>query len=523
MPSMPGSLDPLSAPPPTSRRARARPGTVARARGALRSGDFRRLLAIRLAGQAADGLFQAALVASVVFAPEDQSTTVGLFKAYLIVALPFTLLGPFVGVFIDRWSRRSILVVAPLLKAALVGAALFDPTTQAWPFYVGTLLLISVNRFLLAAAQAVVPRLVPTEDLLIANSLATVGGTVALLAGVFFGGRVVDAAGSAMPVVVAAGAGWILVSFVASGIRNDLAPRTLPEAPELLRHEVRRVLTEFRDGVGRVLGARRVLGPITSITLDQVGQGIVLTLSLVVFREEFGEGVASFSNLIGAGGVGVLLGIATVGALEDRFPKERIVALAFVVGAVTLLGVSLVLTDLTILLAAGVVGLAFAWKKIPVDTLVQEALPDGYRGRVFAVYDVFYNASRVVAAGLAIPMFPALGTRWSIAAVGLAFLAWAPVLPRWIAGEPEVRFRFSEDGRAEERPLAIVWGGVEEAVEVLDDHLEERDGERRRSLRLALQDGTVLDVSRPEPAGPWRIDRERERPRPPAAGRRAPA
>jgi MFS family permease len=146
------------------RRVTAVPGTLERTRAALRSSDFRKLVAVRLIGQAGDGLFQAALVASVVFAPDDQSTTVGLFKAYLIVALPFSVLGPFVGVFIDRWSRRKILVVAPLLKAALVGAALFDPTAAAWPFYAGTLLVISVNRFLLAAAQAVVPRLVPRED-----------------------------------------------------------------------------------------------------------------------------------------------------------------------------------------------------------------------------------------------------------------------------------------------------------------------------------------------------------------------
>ena len=56
-------------------------GTIARVRGALRSDDFRRLFAIRLAGQAGDGCFQAALVASVVFAPTEHSTTVGLFKA----------------------------------------------------------------------------------------------------------------------------------------------------------------------------------------------------------------------------------------------------------------------------------------------------------------------------------------------------------------------------------------------------------------------------------------------------------
>jgi MFS family permease len=491
------------------RRVNAVPGTLERTRAALRSADFRKLVAIRLIGQAGDGFFQAALVASVVFSPDDQSTTVGLFKAYLIVALPFSVLGPFVGVFIDRWSRRKILVVAPLLKAALVGAALFDPTAAAWPFYAGTLLVISVNRFLLAAAQAVVPRLVPREDLLMANSIATVGGTVALLVGVFVGGRVIDAVDASAPVVVAAGVSALAASAIASRMRSELAPHTLPESPDLLRHEVRRVLVELHDGVTRVVRTPRALGPITSITLDQIGQGIILTLSLVVFREEFGEGVGSFSNLIGAGGIGVLIGIATVGPLEERFRKEHIVAGAFVLGGLTLLAVSIALTDVTILLAAGVVGLAFAWKKIPVDTIVQGSLPDGYRGRVFAVYDVFYNASRVVAAGLAIPMFPALGTRWSIAVVGVAFVLWAPALPRWIGGRPAVAIRFVEGGSAQERPVAIAWGDVVEPVEVLDERLDERDGARRRRLRLRLEDGSVLDVSKAWPDGDWDVDRER--------------
>ena len=156
----------------------------------------------------------------------------------------------------------------------------------------------------------------------------------------------------------------------------------------------------------------------------------MLTLSLVVFRERFGEGVGSFSNLIGAGGIGVLLGILTVGALEDRFTKERIVAGAFFVGGLVILAVSFAITGTTVLLASFAVGLTFAWKKIPIDTMVQEALPDGYRGRVFAAYDVAYNLARIVAAALAIPMLPHLGVSGSVAVVGIVFLLWTPVLPR---------------------------------------------------------------------------------------------
>jgi hypothetical protein len=108
------------------------PGTGARVRAAMRAGDFRRLLWIRLSGQGGDGIFQAALIASVVFNPDQQNTAEGLLYASLVTILPFTLLGPFVGVFIDRWSRRKILTIAPLLKIAFVPLILFDPLHYDW-------------------------------------------------------------------------------------------------------------------------------------------------------------------------------------------------------------------------------------------------------------------------------------------------------------------------------------------------------------------------------------------------------
>ncbi len=480
-------------------------GTLERSRDALRSTDFRRLFAIRLISQSADGLFQASLIASVVFSPEKQSTTAGFAKATLIVSLPFSLIGPFTGVFIDRWSRRRIMVVAPWLRATIVGLVLFDPVSAAVPFYAGALWVLSVNRFFLATAQAVVPRLVPTEDLLMANSMATVGGTVSLLAGVFVGGLLADAFGS-VPVVVASALMWVIASLVASRITSSLTAHHPPEAP--LHHEIQRVAWEFGDGIRHLAGSPRALGPITSITLDQMGQGIVLVFSLFVFRDMFKEGVGSFSWLIGAGGVGVLVGLVTVGKLEERFPKERIVAGSFLIGGLVVVTVSTYITGWSVLLASFAVGLTFAWKKVPVDTMVQEAIPDGYRGRVFAVYDVAYNLARIAAALLAIPMLPRLGVGWSVALIGTVFLLWAPVLPRWVGRTPELVIRFYEGARAEEWPRTVVWGGVEETVEVQRSWREERDGERLVCFRLGLVDGTVIEVSRPESSEAWRLDRE---------------
>ncbi len=462
---------------------------------------------MRMVSQSADGLIQAALVASLVFSPERATTASSFALASAIVIVPFSVIGPFVGVFIDRWSRRRIMIVAPLVRAAPVFLVLASPTRQPALYYGSALFVTSVNRFFLATAQAVVPRLVPTENLLVANSIATVGGTVALLAGVFAGGLVADAFGT-FAIVATAATMWVSASFLARSITTDLRPLQLPESAELLRHQLRRVGVELTGGLRHIVQTPRAVGPITSIGLDQIGQGLMLVLALVVFRERFDQGVGSFSWLIGAGGAGVFAGLASIGALDRRFARERIISGAFAVGGVAVLLVSLLVAPWTLLLASFFVGLTFAWKKVPVDTMVQEAVPDGLRGRVFAAYDVVYNVARLAAAVLAIPLLPTFGVQGSAALVGIAFLLWVPVLPRWLAKAPEIRLRFAEGAKAKEWPRAVIWGGVEEPVEVVRSALDERDGVLTRRFRLSLADGTVLDVSRDEPEGDWRIDRE---------------
>ena len=157
------------------------------------------------------------------------------------------------------------------------------------------------------------------------------------------------------------------------------------------------------------------------------------------------------------------------------------------------------------LVASFVIGLTYAWKKVPIDTMVQEAVPDGLRGRVFAVYDVATNVSRLLAALLAIPLLPWMGVRGASAFMGMVFLLWAPVLPAWLRRAPVIRLRFDPGERV--APRAIWWGGVEEPVEVVDSGLQERSGSLVRTLRLALQDGSTMEVSHVEPDGDWVVER----------------
>src|SRR5205823_2993439 len=129
---------------------------------------------------------------------------------------------PLSGVFIDRWSRRAILASATLAKAA-AAAALLAFAGHGLGLYVPALVIVSLNRFFLTTATASIPALVRDEDLLIANSMSTVGGTVVTFLGIFVGTKVTDPIG-AKGVLVFAAVLWPAACFLATRIRTTLAP-----------------------------------------------------------------------------------------------------------------------------------------------------------------------------------------------------------------------------------------------------------------------------------------------------------
>ena len=130
---------------------------------------FRRLLAVRVATQSSDGVLQIALASYVLFSPERQPDAASIAAVLAITLLPFSILGPFVGVVLDRVARRQVLVVVDLLRAVLAvepGRPGRDrPADRGTEtvFYGGVLLAMSLNRFLLAALSASLPHTIDVQ------------------------------------------------------------------------------------------------------------------------------------------------------------------------------------------------------------------------------------------------------------------------------------------------------------------------------------------------------------------------
>ncbi|RSM91418.1 MFS transporter, partial [Streptomyces sp. WAC 01420] len=140
----------------------------------LRFQGFRRLLAVRLLSQGADGVFQVALASYVVFSPERQTSAAAIASAMAVLLLPYSLVGPFAGILLDRWRRRQVFLYGNLLRAlmAAVTALLVLGRVPDWLLFVSALCVTGVNRFVLAGLSAALPRVVDGERLVIANSLS---------------------------------------------------------------------------------------------------------------------------------------------------------------------------------------------------------------------------------------------------------------------------------------------------------------------------------------------------------------
>ncbi|MEU0171949.1 MFS transporter [Streptomyces massasporeus] len=381
----------------------------------LRFQGFRRLLAVRLLSQGADGVYQVALAAYVVFSPEKETSAAGVASAMAVLLLPYSLVGPFAGVLLDRWRRRQVLLFGSLLRAllALVTALLILSPAPDWLFYVSALCVTAVNRFVLSGLSAALPRVVDADRLVIANSLSPTAGTLAATAGGGLAFVVRLAVADSDAAVVLVGAGLYLCAALAS---LSMARELLGPDRPLPREEIGTALT----GTARDLaaGVRHLAAPqrreaawaLAAMSLMRFCYGALLVMLLMLCRYELtstaDDGLALLGLALGFSGAGFFAAAVVTPWSAGRLGPGRWMVVC--AGAAALLepALGLPFANAPLLAAAFVLGLTTQGAKIATDTIVQSSVEDAFRGRIFSVYDVLFNVSFVGAAAVAAVMLP---------------------------------------------------------------------------------------------------------------------
>lgn len=412
-------------------------------RSVVRHRDFRRLYATRLTSQVADGAFQAALASLFFFSPEKQTSAGSVAAAFATLLLPYSLVGPFAGVLLDRWRRRQILVVANLLRAAMVLAvALLVAARVTGPvLYVAVLACLSVNRFFLAGLSAALPHVVSRDELVMANSVSTTSGTIVAIAGggIGYGLRRALGEGSSADawVIVLAAATYVGAAALAARMAPDLLGPDFAGEPAQTRAAVRRVARGLIDGAHHVWTHRPAGHALAAIGAHRFFYGVSTISGILLFRSHFNDpddvdaGLAGLAAAFAASGLGFLLAAFVTPEVTHRLRKATWITLCFGFAAATELVYVFVMREWLLLAGAFVVGVAAQGSKICVDTIVQESIDDAYRGRVFSFYDVLFNVSFVSAAAFGAVALPADGNSPAVFAfIAVGYAATATVYGR---------------------------------------------------------------------------------------------
>lgn len=410
-------------------------------RGLLRRRWFRRLYATRLAAQCADGVFQTSLASAVFFNPDHQTDPKQAAAGFVVLLLPYSIVGPFAGVFLDRWRRQRVLVVGNVVRAVFVVAAaglLLTGGPRGLGFDLAALAAVSVNRFYLSALSASLPHVVSRAELVLANAVTTTSGTVIAAVGGGLGLAVRRWAGSgdggSAVVAISSCVLYATSALIATAMPADLlGPEPRSTVPFLAA--VRRVAIGLVDGARHVAARPRSRRALLAICASRLLFGMSTIGSLLLYRNYFrNEGVLR-AGLVGLGqafaaaAVGYVVAAVVTPAAATRFGTARWISAMFGLAAVTQLGFGLPFAMAPLLAGAFFLGASASGAKICVDTTVQEDTDDAYRGRVFSLYDTGFNLTFVAAAVVAAFALPPNGKSYPVliaisagyAAIGIGY------------------------------------------------------------------------------------------------------
>jgi MFS family permease len=427
--------------------------TVGNLRAVARSADFRRLLSVRLVNQVADGVFQASLAGSVFFNPDRQADPVAIALGFAVLLLPYSFVGPFAGVVLDRVRRRHVLVLANVVRACLLPfvAMLMWVGQESAPFLLLALVTISVNRFFLSGVSASLPHVVATDRLVTANSIATTLGTVCYAVGSALSVALLAIPGRTNHGYAVIGSvslvGYLASAYLARGFPPD---RLGPDAATRARHAgFVAVVRGMAQGARHVTSRRGAAYALLAVSGHRLLYGMLMMMSLLLYRNYFRPGPVFMSGLgglgqvVASGALGALVAAAITPWAVRHMRPWRWIAGMLVLAAIVEVTLGLPYRKETVVAAAFGLGLTAQGIKIVTDTAVQTQCADEFQGRVFSVYDTMFNIALVgglLVASLALPVTgrsPAVLAAVA-AAFALAGLAYGLAASDWDRRRPSV-------------------------------------------------------------------------------------
>jgi DHA3 family macrolide efflux protein-like MFS transporter len=343
----------------------------------LHNRDFLALFLSQLISKIGDNF---AVVAALVLINELAART-GL--AVVVIATAMTIPQLFAlasGVFVDRFSRKGVMIVSDVLRAGIVLLALLvQRPGQLYVLYLTAFVLMGLGALFVPARNASIPNMVPDDHLLTANALIQATELISLIAGASLATLVISLTSTSTAFV------FDSITFLASAL--FLAAAHIPHgrptgAPSVSRSEFHRFWEGFSEGIGYIAGNKHLLQLMAITTMATLGLSATILLAAAYFKQLLGISAQYLGLLQATEGLGMAVGAILISVYASWARSRQIVSLTMLVLGGGILVFALAPVYWLVLLGALVVGLCVVSARTTLAAMTQALVPDSQRGRV---------------------------------------------------------------------------------------------------------------------------------------------
>jgi len=379
------------------------------ARDVLRLPNYRRLWLGQLVSEAGDGLTNLALLLLV---NSITGSTAAIAAMAICLAIPPLTIGLFAGAYVDRADRRRIMLASDLLRAIVVlGFVLVGSADRLWLLFLFAFVQSSIGTFFAPARGAVIPKVVPREGLLAANSVAQATRVIAGIVGAGLAGLIIGLAGVFWPAFVLDGLSF-LASFVLilglPAVVGRITPSpavtaasTSTDAADAAPAPTPGIFASLTLGLSRVAQSRLLSTTIASLAVVMLGLGAVNVLFVPLMTRVLVVSPAWFGPLDMAQSASMILAAGMIGAIAARIRPTTIITIGLVGVAVLIALTGAVTAIWQVLLLMFLVGWFVSPLQASVVTLLQTNVVDAERGRIMSVLNAAMSAATVLSMAFA--------------------------------------------------------------------------------------------------------------------------
>jgi MFS family permease len=318
-------------------------------------------------------------------------------------SLPIVILSPFAGVFIDHWNKQVIMFRCHVIQAILIflTPTVVALTKSSLPIWILVILFFSLDMFNNASKNSVIPDVVEYDELVPANSLIIMLARIATFVGMVGGGYLVHWVGWQLGFYIDASthliAGILVLGMGAKMLFEPVKKFEFSFVKEL-KKSFNRFLEDLKELGILLVEDRAVIFVMLSVFVLPFVAAIAYTVLIYLIQQEFGLGTAGVGWFGGVIGFGMLIGAVLMGIFGQKINRGIIIIYSIAILALFFLVGPFFLTPIFLYMIAFVAGVVFSFVGISQDTILQEDVLKGIRGRIFATKEFVINVTFVLAA-----------------------------------------------------------------------------------------------------------------------------